>query len=143
MFRDLLEAGINFTNRRKDLRINIRARLCAFSLAKYDPKTDLVTYGCCRALEIKDIGPNGVSVFHDGFLKKGDILEFRTRYSIEDKACVKCPWFREIAEDLPIKAFIGKVIWRSDAIAGLSFIMIHEKDRTYLKKLAESRSSKR
>lgn len=117
----------------------MRVKMCAFNLIKYDPKTDVVDYGDCSLIEIVNIGPTGMSVKHNNTLKKGDMLEFRTKYSIEDEACVRCANFCKVVEDLPIRSFIGKVLWRNDSVAGLNFIMIHENDKNYLANLASGK----
>lgn len=127
-------------NRRREPRIYTNLKMCVFNLIQYDVRADKVIYDECSLIEITSISPTGISVRHNNYLKKGDMMEFRSKHAINSNTCVACPHFKEITEELPVMPFIAKVIWRNDTSAGLNLIMIHERDRKFLRDLAKNGS---
>ena len=122
--------------------ISIKAKMCVLPLVYYDYKTETLDYGQCFTIDVISMSLNSMTVRHNDVLKKGNILEFRTKHALEGKECLKCMNFQTLPETPSFSSFIGKVIWRSSGEAGINIIMMREQDKTAILKMMANKSKK-
>ena len=91
-------------------------------------------------MKVVSISLSSITVRHSNSLKKGDILEFRTKHALEDHQCLTCINFKTLPESPSFSSFIGKIIWRNNEKAGVSIIMMKEQDKATIKKIISSRA---
>lgn len=127
------------TGKKKADRITVKCAVCALPLISYDHKTETLDYGQCFSLEMTNISLNSITVRHANKLKKGDILEIRTKHALDDRQCLKCENFKSLTETPALSSFIGKVIWKNHEEAGFNIIMMRDRDRNYIKKMLEGK----
>ncbi len=137
MFRKLF----NFKTKRLG-HIPIKAKICVLPLISYDDKTETLDYGQCFTVDVVSISTNSMTVRHNDVLKKGNILEFRTKHALEDAQCLKCMNFKSLTETPSFSSFIGKIIWRSNEEAGVNIIMMREQDKVTISKMITNKSKK-
>ena len=130
MFKDLF----NFRAKRLG-HIPIKTKMCVLPLISYDEKTETLDYGQCFTIDVISISANSMTVRHNNVLKKGNILEFRTKHALEDRECLKCMNFKTLPETPSFSSFIGKIIWRSNEEAGVNIITMKEKDKEAILKM--------
>ena len=137
MFRGL------FNFRTKQLgHIPVKTKMCVLPLISYDEKTETLDYGQCFTIDVVSMSVNSMTVRHHDVLKKGNILEFRTKHALEDRECLKCMSFKSLPETPAFSSFIGKIIWRSNEEAGVNIIMMREQDKTAILRMMANKSKK-
>lgn len=130
-----------FSFRRKKFgHIALKTKMCVLPLISYDEKTETLDYGQCFTIDVISISLSSMTLRHNNSLKKGDILEFRTKHALEDHQCLKCLNFKTLPETPSFSSFIGKIIWRNNEEAGVSIIMMKEQDKAAIKKLINSKN---
>lgn len=127
-----------FGRKRHDARLEIEGTICGFQVNYKGGSYSALEYGPCDVYHIINMSTAGIAIRHSNSLKKGDMLEFHTKYCIKDQNCFSCPHFSELEEKLSVAPFIGKVVWRNDFMAGFNIIQLAGKDRVYLEKMARS-----
>lgn len=120
--------------------VPIKTKMCVLPLISYDEKTETLDYGQCFTIDVVSISVNSMTVRHNNVLKKGNILEFRTKHALEDRECLKCMNFKTMPETPSFSSFIGKIIWRSNEEAGVNIIMMKEKDKEAILKMMKNKS---
>lgn len=120
--------------------VPLRTKVCALPLISYDDKTETLDYGQCYTIDVVSISPNSMTVRHNNMLKKGDMLEFRTKHALEDHHCLKCMNFKTLPETPALNSFIGKIVWRNSKEAGVSIILMKDQDKEFIKKLISGQS---
>lgn len=125
-----------FGSKRNDARLEVEGTVCGFQVRYKGGYYSALEYGPCNVYRIINISSAGIAIRHNNSIKKGDMLEFRTKYCIKDKKCFSCPHFPELEEKLSVAPFIGKVVWRNDFMAGFNIIQLAGKDRVFLEKMA-------
>ncbi|MDE7314838.1 MAG: hypothetical protein K2N11_03965 [Mucispirillum sp.] len=132
-----------FNFKRKRLgHIPIKTKMCVLPLIYYDDKTETLDYGQCFTIDVISMSVNSMTVRHNNVLKKGNILEFRTKHALEDRECLKCINFKLLPETPSFSSFIGKIIWRSNEEAGVNIIMMREQDKAAILKMMANKSKK-
>lgn len=116
--------------------------MCVLPLIYYDDKTETLSYGQCFTIDVVSMSANSMTVRHNNILKKGNILEFRTKHALEDRECLKCMNFKSLPETPSFSSFIGKIIWRSNEEAGVNIIMMREQDKAAILKMMADKSKK-
>lgn len=122
--------------------VPVKARICVLPLIFYDDKTETLDYGKCFTVDVISISTTSITVRHNNMLKKGNILEFRTKHALEDVQCLKCLHFKTLSETPAFGSFIGKIIWRSNEEAGVSIMMMRDRDRDTIAKMVAERTKK-
>ncbi len=120
--------------------IAIKTKMCVLPLISYDDKTETLDYGQCFTIDVVSISPNSLTVRHNNNFKKGDMLEFRTKHALDDYHCLTCPNFKTMPETPAFSSFIGKIMWCSSKEAGVSIIMMRDRDKAAIKKLIEDKT---
>lgn len=123
--------------------IPIKTKMCVLPLISYDDKTETLDYGQCFTIDVISMSASSMTVRHHDVLKKGNILEFRTKHALEDRECLKCMNFKNLPETPSFSSFIGKIIWRSNEEAGVNIIMMREYDKTAILKMMLANKSKK
>lgn len=130
-----------FSFRRKKFgHVAVKTKMCVLPLISYDEKTETLDYGQCFTIDVISLSLSSITVRHSNKLKKGDILEFRTKHALEDHQCLTCPNFKTLPESPSFSSFIGKIIWKNNEEAGVNIIMMKEQDKAAIKKLIGSNS---
>ena len=126
--------------RKKFGHISLKTKMCVLPLISYDDKTETLDYGQCFTIDVVSMSLSSLTIRHYDNIKKGDILEFRTKHALEDHQCLKCMNFKTLPETPSLNSFIGKIIWRNSSEAGVSIIMMKEQDREAVKKLINEKN---
>ena len=122
--------------------IPLKTKMCVLPLISYDDKTETLDYGQCFTIDVVSMSVNSMTVRHHDVLKKGNILEFRTKHALEDRECLNCMSFKSLPETPSFSSFIGKIIWRSNEEAGVNIIMMREQDKTAILRMMANKSKK-
>ncbi len=120
--------------------ITIKTKMCVLPLISYDEKTEALDYGQCYTIDVISISPNSITVRHSNMLKKGDILEFRTKHALDDHHCLTCPNFKTLPETPAFSSFIGRILWRNNKEAGVAVMMMREQDKAAIKKIIDDKT---
>lgn len=130
----LFKKLFNFSKKQPKNSAEINAKLCVLSLA-YDDDTETLNYGQCFTVNIVNISPDFMTIRHNHILEKGNILEFRTKYALEDNDCIKCLNYKSLSETPKFSSFIGRVVWQENNEAGVKIIMMREQDKAAILKM--------
>lgn len=128
--------------RKKFGHIALKTKMCVLPLISYDEKTETLDYGQCFTIDVVSMSLSSITIRHNNNIKKGDILEFRTKHALEDHQCLKCMNFKTLPEVPALSSFIGKIIWRNNSEAGVSIIMMKEQDKETVKKMISEKKIK-
>lgn len=117
----------------------VKIKMCVLPLISYDDKTETINYGQqCYTIDVVSLSLSSITIRHNNQLKKGDMLEFRTKHALDDSQCLKCPNFNTLSESPSFSSFIGKIIWKNNEEAGVNIIMMKEQDKAAIAKLIKS-----
>lgn len=137
LFKGLFNFGAKHTGH-----IPLKTKMCVLPLISYDDKTETLDYGQCFTIDVVSMSRTSMTVRHNDILKKGNILEFRTKHALEDRECLKCMNFKTLPETPAFSSFIGKIIWRNNEEAGVNIIMMKEQDKATISKMVANKSKK-
>ena len=124
-----------FGLKKRGYRFDTDSVICGTFLSDYISADSPKNYGKCEVYRMINLSVSGLALRHKGSIKKGDVLEFRTKYCIMNKNCFSCTHVAKVEEKLALNPVIGRVIWCNDFLAGINIIDISTNDLQYLEKI--------